>query len=208
MSGARLLRRLRSDPLGLLGLALVLLVVFCGVFAHWIAPYRPNKIKVPDRFTPPGRVHIIGTDNLGRDVFSRVINGSQIALIVGVTSIAIALAIGLMLGLIAGYGPRWLDNIAAADLRFHLLVPDGHLRPDRHDPARPEPADADVRRRRHPDPGLCAAGPDRDARDEELRIHPGRTLARRQPGPHPGPCTSCPTSSVRCSSSAAWTSPR
>jgi len=111
MSGARLLRRLRSDPLGLLGLALVLLVVLCGIFADWIAPYRPNDINVRDKYMPPGAVHLMGTDNLGHDVFSRVIKGSQIALFVGVTSIAIAQMIGLTLGLVAGYAPRWLDNI-------------------------------------------------------------------------------------------------
>lgn len=111
MSGARLLRRLRSDPLGLLGLALVLLVVFCGLFADWIAPYHPNDINVRDKYMPPGAVHLMGTDNLGHDVFSRVIKGSQIALFVGVTSIAIAQVIGLTLGLVAGYAPRWLDNV-------------------------------------------------------------------------------------------------
>ncbi len=111
MSGARLLRRLRSDPLGLLGLTLVLIVVFCGLFADWITPYDPFKINVPDRFMGPGAAHIFGTDNLGRDILSRVIKGSQIALVVGVTSIVISLAIGLVLGLIAGYAPRWLDNI-------------------------------------------------------------------------------------------------
>lgn len=111
ISGGRLLRRLRSDPLGLLGLALVLVVVFCGVFADWITPYGPFKINVADKFMAPGAAHIFGTDNLGRDIFSRVIKGSQIALMVGVTSIAISQAIGLTLGLVAGYAPRWLDNI-------------------------------------------------------------------------------------------------
>jgi peptide/nickel transport system permease protein len=111
VSGARLLRRLRSDPLGVLGLTLVLIVVFCGLFADWITPYDPFKINVPDRFISPAAAHIFGTDNLGRDVFSRVIKGSQIALLVGVTSVAISLAIGLVLGLIAGYAPRWLDNL-------------------------------------------------------------------------------------------------
>jgi peptide/nickel transport system permease protein len=111
ISGGRLLRRLRSDPLGLLGLALVLVVVFCGVFADWITPYGPFKINVADKFMAPGAAHIFGTDNLGRDIFSRIIKGSQIALMVGVTSIAISQAIGLTLGLVAGYAPRWLDNI-------------------------------------------------------------------------------------------------
>ncbi len=107
---AGLVRRLRSDPLGLLGLSLVLLVVFCALTAPWIEPYNPFKIRVMERFHAPSLVHIFGTDDLGRDVFSRVIAGSQIALGVGVSSIAIALVLGLILGLCAGYGPRWLDN--------------------------------------------------------------------------------------------------
>jgi peptide/nickel transport system permease protein len=118
-------RRLRSDPLGLMGIVIVLLVIFCAVFGPSIAPYSPYKIKVSERFMAPTPIalfdggdgkhaafsHIFGTDNLGRDVFSRVLAGTQIALGVGGGSIAIALVIGLMLGLIAGYGPRWLDNL-------------------------------------------------------------------------------------------------
>jgi peptide/nickel transport system permease protein len=107
---ADLLRRLRGDPLGLLGLMLVALVLFCAVFGPWITPYNPFKIHVLERFHQPSLDHVFGTDSLGRDVFSRVIVGSQIALGVGGSSIAIALTLGLVLGLIAGYGPRWLDN--------------------------------------------------------------------------------------------------
>ncbi len=110
ISGGWLLRRLRSDPLGLLGLSLVLIVVFCGLFADWITPYDPFKINVPDRVMPPSLAHLLGTDKVGRDIFSRVLKGSQIALFVGVTSIVISQLIGLTLGLIAGYAPRWLDN--------------------------------------------------------------------------------------------------
>ena len=105
-----LLRRLRGDPLGLLGFALVLLVLFCAVFGPSISPYSPFKLQVSDRFHEPALDHLFGTDNLGRDVFSRVLSGSRIALGVGGGSIAIALTLGLVLGLIAGYGPRWLDN--------------------------------------------------------------------------------------------------
>lgn len=111
VAATSILRRLRSDPLGLLGLSLVVLVVLCGLSADWIAPYDPFRINVPDRLMAPSLAHVFGTDNLGRDIFSRVIKGSQIALIVGVNSIAISLAIGLVLGLIAGYAPRWIDNI-------------------------------------------------------------------------------------------------
>jgi peptide/nickel transport system permease protein len=109
-SGSALIRRLRVEPLGFLGLLLVMLILFCGVTADWITPYDPFKIQVPDKFLAPELAHPMGTDNLGRDVLSRVMKGSQVALIVGVTSISIALVIGLALGLVAGYGPRWLDN--------------------------------------------------------------------------------------------------
>jgi peptide/nickel transport system permease protein len=104
-------RRLKRDPMGLLGLALVLLVVFCGVFAPWITPYDAFKIVVPDKFQAPSFTHIMGTDNLGRDILSRVMMGSRIALTVGVSTIAVSLAIGLGLGLAAAFGPRWFDSL-------------------------------------------------------------------------------------------------
>lgn len=108
---SRLLRRLSSDPLGLLGLILVVLMVFCAIAGPHIAPFDPFKIRVSERFIAPSLPHVLGTDNIGRDVFSRVLVGSRIALTVGGLSIAIAMVIGLVLGLCAGYGPRWLDNL-------------------------------------------------------------------------------------------------
>jgi peptide/nickel transport system permease protein len=108
---SRLIRRLLGDPLGLVGLLLVLTVLFCGLFADWITPYDPFKINVPDRLQPPSPTHLMGTDSVGHDLFSRVIKGSQIALVVGVLSIVLSLITGLAAGLTAGYGPRWLDNI-------------------------------------------------------------------------------------------------
>ena len=99
------------DPLGLIGLAIVILVILAGLFAPWITPFNPLKIDVPVKFQPPSLVHIMGTDQLGRDLFSRVIAGTRIAVTVGLTSIAISLAFGLLLGLIAGFGPRWLDAV-------------------------------------------------------------------------------------------------
>lgn len=107
----RVLHHLRHDPMGTTGLVLVLLVVFCGIFGPWITPFDPYKIIVPDKFQAPNWTHLLGTDNLGRDIFSRVIAGSRIALVIGISTIATALAIGLALGLLAGYGPRWLDNL-------------------------------------------------------------------------------------------------
>jgi len=105
------LRRLVRDPLGLLGLILVGLVIFAAIFADWLAPYGPNTLDVPSRLQDPSLAHLFGTDQLGRDVFSRVLMGGRIALTVAFVCITTALSIGLALGLLAGYGPRWLDNI-------------------------------------------------------------------------------------------------
>jgi peptide/nickel transport system permease protein len=107
----RLVRHVAADPMGLLGLCLVLLLVFTGVFAEWLSPYDPKKIAVPDRFQGPSWAHWVGTDHLGRDMLSRVIEGTQIALFVGVTAIVTSMLGGLALGLLAGYGPRWLDHL-------------------------------------------------------------------------------------------------
>lgn len=101
----------RNDPLGVLGLILVVVVIFCGLFGSTLAPFDPFKIAVPDRLLPPSAEHLFGTDKLGRDVFSRVLAGSALALQIGIVSVGIAVVCGIVLGLVAGYGPRWLDNL-------------------------------------------------------------------------------------------------
>ena len=105
------LRRILRDPLGALGTALVLLFVLSAVLAPWIAPYEPNALDVPARLQGPSVAHPLGTDNLGRDVLSRVLYGGRIALAVALTAVGLSLVGGIVLGLIAGYGPRWLDNV-------------------------------------------------------------------------------------------------
>lgn len=97
--------------MGVIGLAIVVAVIMVGILAPWITPFDPLKLNVPDKLQGPNAVHWMGTDQLGRDVFSRIILGTRIALIVGVTSITISLILGMALGLLAGYGPRWLDNM-------------------------------------------------------------------------------------------------
>ncbi len=106
-----LISRLFHEPLGVIGLILVVIVVFCAVFAPWLIPYDPIKLNIPERLQGPSYRHYLGTDQLGRDVFSRVIMGSRIALKVALVSISIALGAGFTLGLISGYGPAWLDKL-------------------------------------------------------------------------------------------------
>lgn len=106
----RSLKRVLREPLGALGLVLVVFVIVSAVGADLFAPFEPNKIDIRAKLQPPSAEHLLGTDQLGRDIFSRVLIGGQIALKVSLVSIGLALVIGLTLGLIAGFGPRWLDN--------------------------------------------------------------------------------------------------
>jgi len=107
----RALRRVLHEPLGALGLGLVVFVLISAIGADFFSPFEPNKIDIRAKLQPPSAEHYLGTDQLGRDIYSRVLVGGQIALKVSLVSIGIALVIGLTLGLIAGYGPRWLDNL-------------------------------------------------------------------------------------------------
>jgi peptide/nickel transport system permease protein len=104
------LARFKSDPLGMLGLILVVVIVFSAVFADLLTPYGPAAIDVKARLGSPSMEHLLGTDQLGRDVLSRVLYGGRIALEVAAICISVSLGIGLVLGMLAGYGPRWLDN--------------------------------------------------------------------------------------------------
>ena len=106
-----LLRALLADPFTCVALILVTGFLITAVFAPWLAPYSPLKIDVLHKLQPPSVEHWFGTDHLGRDLLSRVIYGARTALTIAMVSVAIAGAIGLLLGLIAGYGPRWLDAI-------------------------------------------------------------------------------------------------
>ncbi|MGQ0566634.1 MAG: ABC transporter permease [Gemmobacter sp.] len=105
------MRTLRRDPMGLAGLVLVGVFLAMALFAPWLAPYDPVALDVKARFLTPSAAHWAGTDHLGRDLLSRIIWGARTALGIAVTSVGIAGTLGLMLGLVAGYGPRWLDAI-------------------------------------------------------------------------------------------------
>jgi len=96
---------------GVVGLVLVVLFFVSAIFAPWIAPYEPNTMDIPARLSPPVWDHIAGTDQLGRDTFSRLLYGGRVALKIAVIGVSVSLAIGLLLGMIAGLGPRWLDNL-------------------------------------------------------------------------------------------------
>ncbi|MFV1876390.1 ABC transporter permease [Nioella sp.] len=106
-----ILHHLLRDQLGLVGLVIVTLIVGSALLAPWIAPYDPIAMNIPDRLQGPSAAHLLGTDQIGRDTFSRVIWGGRVALQVALPTIGGAVAIGLILGMAAGYGPKWLDTL-------------------------------------------------------------------------------------------------
>lgn len=108
---ARIFAGLRQDPLGLAGFVLVCVIVLLASCAGWLAPHDPLAVDVHNRLSSPSAQHWLGTDQLGRDVLSRVLFGGQVALKVSLVAISTAMAVGLALGMIAGFGPRWLDRI-------------------------------------------------------------------------------------------------
>jgi len=99
-----------SNYQGVVGLVLVTLFFASAIFAPLIAPYDPLQMDIPARLSGPTVEHIAGTDQLGRDTFSRVLYGGRVALQIAAIGVSIAFSVGLLLGMIAGYGPRWLDN--------------------------------------------------------------------------------------------------
>lgn len=99
------------QPLGAIGFVIVLTFVISVVFAPLIAPYDYATQDIPNRMEGPSVKYWLGTDHLGRDIFSRLVYGSRIAFGTALPSVAIALTVGTLLGLIAGYIGGWLDNI-------------------------------------------------------------------------------------------------
>jgi peptide/nickel transport system permease protein len=96
-------RLVRRNPLAAIGAVLVVMAIICAIFAPWIAPQDPAHIDLPSRLSLPSAQHWFGTDELGRDELSRVIYGSRVSMLVGTCVVAAALALGLIIGSIAGY---------------------------------------------------------------------------------------------------------
>lgn len=106
------LKKLLANKLAIVGFVIMSIIVIMAIFAPMIAPYDPNEIDVANSMMPPGYDgHIFGTDSYGRDLFSRILYGSRVSLIVGVAAILVGCLIGVLLGLIAGYFGGTLDSI-------------------------------------------------------------------------------------------------
>lgn len=100
----------RHNPLAAAGVVLVIVFVLCAIFAPWLAPRDPAQINLPARLDPPNFSRWCGTDELGRDICSRLIYGARISMLVGSSVVALSLGIGLIIGSIAGYYGGRIDR--------------------------------------------------------------------------------------------------
>lgn len=113
----RVLGELLRDRVALFGVLVLVCLVIVAAFAPWLAPHAPDTQSLRSRLAPPffmpggSRAHPLGTDNLGRDVLSRLIYGSRISIVVGLVVVALAMVIGVSLGVVAGYVGRGCDRV-------------------------------------------------------------------------------------------------
>ena len=111
----------RHNPLAAVGVVLVIIFVIFAAFAPWIAPQDPAAIDLPDRLSTPSHSHWFGTDELGRDILSRIIYGARISMFVGLRVVMLSLGIGLIVGSIAGYYGGAIDQF------FNVVVMNAFL---------------------------------------------------------------------------------
>lgn len=111
MTGRAVLRGLLGNPVACVGVAVLLVMLVCGLFGQQLAPQGYNEVDTDHLLEGPSGGHWFGTDELGRDVLSRVVLATSVSLRVAAVSVSIALVIGVTLGVVAGYRGGWLDNV-------------------------------------------------------------------------------------------------
>lgn len=118
-----ILRRFAKNKAAVLGFAVILVMVVCSLFPAAIAPYGYDDQQLSRRFISPGKEHIFGTDEFGRDIFSRVVYGCRISLSIGLISVTISCLLGIILGCAAGYYGDLVDNILMRIVDIMLAIP-------------------------------------------------------------------------------------
>lgn len=121
--------RWRRNRLTLVGGSILLLLLFIGIFGPTIAPYSPTEVSLMNRLKPPtlnganGEAHILGTDQLGRDIFSRILHAAQVTIVISTAAVALAGALGVFLGLISGFFGGTLDHVLMRIVDIQLAFP-------------------------------------------------------------------------------------
>ncbi|KIN60568.1 Glutathione ABC superfamily ATP binding cassette transporter, permease protein [Sulfitobacter noctilucae] len=119
----RILHWMIDDPIAAIALLVLLVIFICALFADQIAPYDPTLQDYAAMLNPPSAMHLLGTDDLGRDVFSRLIHGASASVYAAVLAVTVATVLGVPVGLIAGYTGGWIDQIISRLLDTFLSFP-------------------------------------------------------------------------------------
>ncbi|MEJ5315042.1 MAG: ABC transporter permease [Anaerolinea sp.] len=125
---AIVMRRFRKHRLAMVSLGVMIFIFLVSLFAQQIAPFEPDEVDVNARFVAPGttvdgKLHLLGTDNIGRDYFSRLLYAGRISLTVAVLSVLVSELIGIIVGSIAGFYGGWIDSILMRFVEFLLTIP-------------------------------------------------------------------------------------
>jgi len=119
-----IIRRFIRNPVGMVGFVIISTLVIAALLGPIIAPYDPTAmVNFDDRFSPPSIEHPFGLDELGRDQFSRILHGARVSLQVGAISVTLATLLGTTLGMIAGYGNKYLDEIIMRSMDILFAFP-------------------------------------------------------------------------------------
>jgi peptide/nickel transport system permease protein len=116
-------KRFSRNKLSVIGMVAILLLITTAIFAPFIAPYNPTAIDVHNVLSPPSKQHLIGTDDLGRDLLSRIIWGSRVSLKVGFVAVGIAIMIGIIIGALSGFYGGWIDAVLMRFVDIMLAFP-------------------------------------------------------------------------------------
>ncbi len=111
MEKREVFRRFSKNPIIPIGTVIILLMIITGIFAPYLAPYKPSKMYFRHRREAPGKEFWLGTDRLGRDMLSRMIWGARVSLVIGVLAVTVSLIVGLIIGMLAGYYGGLLDEV-------------------------------------------------------------------------------------------------
>jgi peptide/nickel transport system permease protein len=117
------MKKILHNPLAVAGLCMISLILLLALLAPWLAPYDPDDINVKQILLAPSWQHWMGTDGLGRDVWSRMLFGGRVSLLVGLVAVGISTVIGVILGAIAGYYRGWTDTIIMRLVDIMLSIP-------------------------------------------------------------------------------------
>jgi peptide/nickel transport system permease protein len=116
-------RAFSRNPLAVIGAAIITFLIVVGIFADRIAPYDPDEPHLADKLEGPTATYLMGTDQFGRDILSRVIFGTRVSLVVGAGGTLLALAVGAALGAISGYAGKWADEIIMRAMDIVMAFP-------------------------------------------------------------------------------------